>query len=70
VCDTEGVGLHHQQLVVLVILEFLGHMLRLNAGPRLIRRRRCCCLRLFSKRNGHGYGPVGLSGGLGLVRCA
>jgi hypothetical protein len=64
VCGTEGVGLHHQQLVVRVILEILGHGLGLNAGACLIRRRRCCCLILFSKRNGHGYG-VGLVAGGG-----
>jgi hypothetical protein len=54
--------IHHQQLVVRVVLEFLGHGLTLDAGARLIRRRRCCCLGLFSQRNGHGYG-VGLGGG-------
>jgi hypothetical protein len=58
-----------QQLVVRVVLEFLEYGLRLDAGARLIRRRRCCCLGLFSQRNGHGCG-VGLGGGGGLVRCA
>jgi hypothetical protein len=44
---TERVGLDHQQLVIRVVLEFLGHGLRLDAGARLNRRRRCCCLGLF-----------------------
>jgi hypothetical protein len=45
---TEGVGLPHQRLVVPIILPFLGHGLRLDAGACLIRRRRYCYLRWFS----------------------
>jgi hypothetical protein len=46
---TEGGGFDHQQLIIRVVLllEFLGHGLMLDAGARLIRRRRCCCLGLF-----------------------
>jgi hypothetical protein len=35
--DTEGVGLHHLQMVVRIIPQFLGHGLRLET--HLIRRR-------------------------------
>jgi hypothetical protein len=60
-----GVRVHHQQLVVRV----LDTKLRLDAGARLIRRRRFCCLKLFSKCNGQDYG-IGLGGRGGLVGCA
>jgi hypothetical protein len=63
---TEGVGLHHQQLVVRVVLEFFGQRLGLDAGARLIRRRWCSCLGLFSERDGTATG-LGSEGGVGWL---